>query len=138
MIEGQSIGVANWTSDISGVDGFLGLGPVNLTTGTSSTALEVPTVMDNLYSQGTISQEVLGVFFSPVSESDCNGTLTFGGYDNSVITGPVNYVPLTTTFPASEFWGIDQSISYGNNTILSLTSGIVDTGTTLILIATGG
>lgn len=46
--------------------------------------------------------------------------------------------PLTTTSPASEFWGIDQSITYGssNTPILSQTAGIVDTGTTLILMAT--
>lgn len=46
--------------------------------------------------------------------------------------------PLTTTAPASEFWGIDQSITYGssNTPILAQTAGIVDTGTTLILMAT--
>ena len=46
--------------------------------------------------------------------------------------------PLTTTSPASEFWGIDQSITYGssNTPILDKTAGIVDTGTTLILMAT--
>ncbi|KAI9441955.1 hypothetical protein BJY52DRAFT_1229332 [Lactarius psammicola] len=38
---------------------------------------------------------------------------------------------------AVSFWGIDQSIRYGpSTTILSTTAGIVDTGTTLILIAT--
>ncbi|KAH0829210.1 acid protease [Lanmaoa asiatica] len=136
VIHQQSIGVANWTAGISGFDGILGLGPVDLTVGTVSNALAVPTVMDNLYSQGTISQEILGVFFSPTSESHGNGELMFGGYDSSVIISSVNYVPLTTTFPASEFWGIDQSISYGGTTILSSTAGIVDTGTTLILIAT--
>lgn len=139
MIHQQSIGVANWTVGINGFDGILGLGPVDLTMGTTSNTFEVPTVMDNLYNQRTISQEVLGIFFSPDSESDHNGNgeLTFGGYDNSVITSSVNYVPLTTTFPASEFWGIEQSISYDNVTVLSSTAGIVDTGTTLILIATG-
>ena len=46
--------------------------------------------------------------------------------------------PITRTSPASEFWGIDQSIRYGTSTsILSNTAGIVDTGTTLILISTG-
>lgn len=42
---------------------------------------------------------------------------------------------MTRTSPASEYWGIDQSISYGSSTILSSTAGIVDTGTTLVLIA---
>ena len=53
-------------------------------------------------------------------------------------TDPVNYVPLAMTLPASQFLGIDQSTSCGNDTMLSSTSGIIDTGTTLILIATGG
>ena len=40
------------------------------------------------------------------------------------------------TSPASEFWGINESITYGTSTsILSTTAGIVDTGTTLVLIA---
>ena len=133
MIHQQSIGVADWTAGIDGFDGILGLGPVDRTMSTVSNALEVPIVMDNLYIRRTISQELLGVFF-PTSESKENGELMFGGYDSSVTTSSVNYVPLTTRYPASEF---DQSISYGGTTILSSTAGIVDTGTTLILIATG-
>ena len=48
----------------------------------------------------------------------------------------VIYSPITSTFPASEFVGIDQTIAFGNQTILT-SSGIVDTGTTLLLIASG-
>ena len=45
--------------------------------------------------------------------------------------------PLTGTSPASNYWGINQSITYGSSgtTILDSTAGIVDTGTTLVLIA---
>jgi Eukaryotic aspartyl protease len=59
--------------------------------------------------------------------------------DHNRIVGDVKYVPITGTSPASRYWGVDQSITYGSNgqTILNLTAGIVDTGTTLILIATG-
>ena len=35
---------------------------------------------------------------------------------------------ITTTSPASEFWGINESILYSTETILSTTAGIVDTG----------
>ena len=48
--------------------------------------------------------------------------------------------PITTTSPASTFVGIDQSITYGSptgTTILGATAGIVDTGTTLVLLASG-
>ncbi|KAG8221352.1 acid protease [Butyriboletus roseoflavus] len=137
VIDQQSIGVASTSSNIGDqIDGILGVGPVDLTIGTVSNTHTVPTVTDNLCAQGTISEEVLGVYFVPASSTLSNGMLTFGGYDSTVITGSINYVPLTSTSPASGYWGIDQSIAYGGNTILSLTAGIVDTGTTLILMAT--
>jgi hypothetical protein len=44
---------------------------------------------------------------------------------------------VTIAYPASDYWGIDQSISYGSTPILSTTAGIFDSGTTLILIASG-
>ncbi|TFY59350.1 hypothetical protein EVJ58_g5833 [Rhodofomes roseus] len=136
-ITGQSIGVASSAQGFSGVDGILGVGPVALTQGTLQSSDDtIPTVTDNLLSQGTISTEVLAVSFEPAtSESDANGELTFGGTDSSKFTGSINYVPITSTSPASEYWGIDQSISYGSKSILSSTAGIVDTGTTLVLIA---
>lgn len=138
VIKQQSIGVAHTSSGFNGLDGIIGLGPVDLTAGSVSNTITVPTVSDNLYSQGTISEEVLGIYFVPSAQSSSNGELTFGGYDNSVTTSSVNYVSLTATYPASQFWGIDQSIQYGSDIILSETAGIVDTGTTLILIASGG
>ena len=47
--------------------------------------------------------------------------------------------PITSTSPASAYVGIDQSITYGSSgtTILSSTAGITDTGTTLVLLASG-
>jgi hypothetical protein len=140
IIEQQSIGVAEYgtSAGLAGIfDGILGLGPIDLTENSVSNTNQVPTVMDNLYAQKTISSEVLGVFFSPASSGDGSGELTFGGYDASKITGDVNYVPITTTSPSSEFWGVDLSISYGNTVILAKTAGIVDTGTPMIPIATG-
>ncbi|KAI6115954.1 acid protease [Pisolithus sp. B1] len=136
-INQQSIGVATQSQGLigTGIDGIIGLGPADLTRGTVSNTNTVPTVVDNLYSQGAVSSAVLGVYFIPASNSN-SGELTFGGYDASVISGTVNYVPITSTYPSNLYWGIDQSITYGGNTILSNTAGIVDTGTTLILIAT--
>ncbi|KAG1842520.1 acid protease [Suillus subalutaceus] len=138
VIVNQSIGVASASaaSNLRGLDGMLGLGPVGLTQGIISNTDEVATVMDNLYAQKTISSEVLGVFFAPASSDDSSGELTFGGYDTSKITGDISYVSITSTSPANSYWGIDQSISYGSTSILDETAGIVDTGTTLILIAT--
>jgi len=135
----QSIGVANKSTGFDGVDGIVGIGPVDLTSGTLSPSSSelVPTVTDNLHSQGTIPADIVSVSFEPTTTSDnTNGVLTFGGVDESKFIGPIFFTPITTTSPASTFWGIDQSIHYGTKTILSTTAGIVDTGTTLILIAT--
>ncbi|KAL5518792.1 hypothetical protein ACEPAH_475 [Sanghuangporus vaninii] len=135
----QSIGVASTSQGFDGVDGILGIGPVDLTVDTLSpdTRSTIPTVTDNLFSQGTISANLIGVSFEPTTqEISNNGELTFGGTDTSKFTGSIAFSPITSTSPASEFWGINQSIRYGSSTtILSSTAGIVDTGTTLVLIA---
>ncbi|KAF7436454.1 hypothetical protein PC9H_003287 [Pleurotus ostreatus] len=139
VIPNQSIGVASRSTGFDGVDGILGIGPVDLTQGTLSPATNtlIPTVTDNLFSQGTITQNLLGISYNPTTVLDTvNGEITWGGTDSSKFTGSIGFAPITTTFPASEFWGINQSIRYGASTsILSSTAGIVDTGTTLVLIA---
>ncbi|KAG1790292.1 acid protease [Suillus plorans] len=138
VIQNQGIGVASYAQGFEGVDGILGVGPVDLTQGTVSNTTDVPTVTDNLYAQGTISSDSLGISYEPSSTANVsNGELTFGGTDSTKYTGTLNTVPLTTTSPASAYWGIDQSVSYGTDqTILNTTAGIVDTGTTLLLLAT--
>ena len=96
MIKNQPIGVANSARNFLGFDGILGLGPVNLPTthSVNNTATVVPAVMDNLYSQETISEKVLGIYFVPFAEPNSTGKLAFGGYDSSSITSSVKYVPL--------------------------------------------
>nr|POE59383.1 polyporopepsin [Quercus suber] len=139
-VASQSIGAATRSSGFSGVDGILGVGPVGLTQGTVSNANTVPTFLDNLYSQGSISTEVLGVSFRPESGSDTNdnnGELTLGGTDASKYTGGITYFPKLTSGSAAPYWGISiASFTYGSTTLASSASGIVDTGTTLIYIPT--
>jgi len=139
VIKNQSIGDALSSASFEGVDGIIGVGPVDLTQRTLSpdTQATIPTVMDNAYSQGLISQEVLGVSFAPANSNDSiNGKLTFGGVDQSLYVGDISYAPVTDTFPASHFWGVNVTASYGLKSIIpSSHSGIVDTGTTLIYIA---
>ncbi|PBK76648.1 aspartic peptidase A1 [Armillaria solidipes] len=139
IVKSQSIGVATVADCLSGFDGILGIGPIDLTEGTLSPATStlIPTVTDNLFSQGSITNHAVGVYFAPTTQEEVvNGEISWGGPDNSKIIGSIGYAPITTTFPASEFWGIDESITYGTSTtILSSTAGIVDTGTTLTLIA---
>lgn len=140
VITNQSIGVASTATGFSDVDGILGIGPVDLTSNTVSNTDTVPTVTDNLFSQGTIPIEAIGIFYEPTTSANdgtMTGALDFGGEDSSKTTGEINYVPITSTTPASQYWGIDQSITYGDSTsLLDTTAGIVDTGTTLLMIAT--
>ncbi|KAI0822360.1 acid protease [Trametes gibbosa] len=138
-INGQSIGVATESEGFDGVDGILGIGPNGLTVGTLSpdTRSTINTVTDNLFAQGKIAEDQVSVSFEPTNNPEVvNGELTFGGTDSSKFVGAINFAPLTRTSPASEFFGINQAIKLGSTSILSNTAGIVDTGTTLTLIAT--
>ncbi|KAI9068654.1 aspartic peptidase A1 [Trametes sanguinea] len=140
-IVNQSIGVADTSDGFDGVDGILGIGPTGLTLGTLSpdALAEIPTVTDSLASQGDISSDSIGISFEPTDSPEVvNGELTFGGTDPHKFTGSITYTPVTSIPPASQYFGIAQGIRYGSPTgtaILSSTVGIVDTGTTLTLIA---
>lgn len=92
-----------------------------------------------LYSSHVINSCAIGVYFAPVSNSTTDGNsaqgeLSWGSPDTSKTIGAMSYVPVTKTYPASQYWGIDQTVLYGGAAILKDGSGIVDTGTTLILL----
>ncbi|KAL0069104.1 hypothetical protein AAF712_003790 [Marasmius tenuissimus] len=136
----QSIGVAQETHGFGndGIDGILGIGPVGLTRGTVEGMPSVPTITDNLLKQNIITQESIGIFYAPTpadSKDLANGEMTFGGVDESKITTPMKYVPITKTSLANKYWGIDQTIKYNGEVIMNNCAGIVDTGTTLIMLA---
>jgi len=140
-IMNQSIGVASATVGFrDGIDGILGIGPVNLTLGTlfSSRSTPIPTITDNLFRLNLIPYPLLSISFEPPTAlGDVNGEITWGGTDESKFIGEITYVPITKTSPSNRFWGIDQSIKYGTSTnLLSNTAGVVDSGTTFILLAT--
>lgn len=138
-VPGQGVAAATASSGFSGVDGILGIGPTDLTEGTivGSPTESIPTVTDNAFALGLINERAVGVFFAPTQSGGNPGELTFGGADASKFAAPLTYVPITTTSPANQYVGIDQTIAYGSarSQILPLTAGIVDTGTTLLLIA---
>ncbi|KAF8815052.1 aspartic peptidase A1 [Phlegmacium glaucopus] len=144
VISEQSIGVASSVSasNLKGIDGFLGIGPVHLSLGTLSpdTQANIPTVTDNLFVTGKITSNEVAISFVPstsTSGNEINGELTWGGTDSKKFTGSITFAPITGTSPANQYWGIDLSIRYGDaTTILSTTAGIIDTGTTLIVLAT--
>ncbi|KAI1796356.1 acid protease [Ganoderma leucocontextum] len=138
-VQNQGVAIANQTTGFpGGVDGILGIGPAGLSRGTVSDFQLVPTVFDNAFEQDQMTAEVVGFAFAPASQvSTPNGLLTFGGTDSSQFTGNVQFASITGTSPASNYLGFDASVTYGSDTpILKQTSGIVDTGTTLVLLAT--
>ncbi|KAF8495710.1 aspartic peptidase domain-containing protein [Russula emetica] len=143
IISRQSIGVASNTSATGffPFDGILGIGPRDLTLNTTfpDNSSIIPTVTDNLVQQGTIKQNVVAVSFEPANSTadiNLNGELTFGGTNPANYIGNITYHNLTTTAPASQYFGVDASFQYNNETILNTSAGIVDTGTTLILLNT--
>lgn len=50
-------------------------------------------VTDNLFSQGTISENLVAVSFAPTTTDESeNGEVTFGGTDSSKFTGSISFV----------------------------------------------
>ncbi|KAF8526358.1 aspartic peptidase domain-containing protein [Gautieria morchelliformis] len=135
VIQSQSIGVASRSRGFAGVDGILGIGPTDLTEGTLFPAFtaQIPTVTDNLFSQGTIDSYEIGFSFEPItSEFETNGEIIFGGTDASKFTGSISFTPVASTSPASTYWGIDQSVTYQEATgaVLDNTTGLLRLTTT--------
>ncbi|KAJ7830267.1 aspartic peptidase domain-containing protein [Mycena leptocephala] len=86
---------------------------------------------------GLIKNECIGIYYEPTTTANAQtGSLSFGGPDSTKCTGEINYVPITKTSPACEYWGYDQSISYGGKEIMATSACIADTGTTLIMVPT--
>lgn len=96
VLTNQSIGDALSYADFPGVDGIVGVGPVDLTRGTLSpdTDATIPTVMNNLVSQRLVEDQVLGVYFAPATSYS----------DTSEYSMPN---PLFTIEPETRRWCID-------------------------------
>ncbi|KAG2098281.1 acid protease [Suillus discolor] len=140
VITNQSIGDALKFASFDGVDGIIGVGPVDLTQGKlfPDTGALTPTIMDNALKQGLIKQQIVGISFAPATTSnDTNGAITYGGIDPAFYTGDITYTPITKTSRSSLYWGINVTeATYGTHTVIpQSTAGIVDSGTTLVLIA---
>ena len=75
---------------------------------------------------------MVGIYFQPsTSDSVMAGSLTFGGYDKTKITGPLSWIPVTESSPADLYWGFDMTAGTaapGDKTLMGLSSGILDTG----------
>ncbi|KAG2357767.1 hypothetical protein BDR07DRAFT_1490289 [Suillus spraguei] len=137
-IPNYDLAVASTWSNIR-YDGILGLGPQDSTFDslTDSPNDRYPTFTDCLVNAGVIDHNIVGIFFRPTTGNPYTdvGELSFGDIDYTKITGNVVYTPITDASASAEFWGIDQSITYGHRSILYETAGIIDTGARYIYIA---
>ncbi|KDN33612.1 hypothetical protein RSAG8_13296, partial [Rhizoctonia solani AG-8 WAC10335] len=95
--------------------------------------------MDALFAQKKIQRNVFGLSFAPItSPGIVNGRLSLGGTDPKKYTGKLNWVGIKNKQPWNDYWGFEQTIKYGKQTIQPSSVGIVDSGTTLIYITPGG
>ncbi|BFZ56362.1 hypothetical protein PYCC9005_003408 [Savitreella phatthalungensis] len=131
-IQAQSLDVAHVVSPnlmSNPMDGILGLGFRSLSTQNAATPV------DNMVAQKIIPKGVFGLQFVKDNQwqnSGGGGQWTFGGYDSSVVSGPLTNVPLR--YP--QYWQVNMdSVSVG--TAGSWTPSqpvIIDSGTTLIML----
>jgi len=89
--------------------------------------------MDNAIAAGVLSQPVVSVFLA--SErlfKGLGGQYLFGGIDSTKYTGSLTYVPVTV----EGYWQIlVQDASFNGVSLGQTSQGIVDTGTTLIIVS---
>jgi len=126
----QTIGLATKESSQFGSspeDGLFGLG-----FDTIESVSGVKTFMDNAIAGGVLAQPVVSVFLP--SERLFNGEggqYIFGGIDSSKYTGELTYVPVSQ----EGYWQIAiDDAGYNGQSLGQSSQGIVDTGTTLIIV----
>ncbi|KAI1315952.1 hypothetical protein EDD11_010590 [Mortierella claussenii] len=126
----QTIGLATQESSQFGsspADGLFGLGFNSI-----ESVSGVKTFLDNAIAAGALAQPVVSVFLP--SERVFNGQggqYLFGGIDNSKYTGSLTYIPVTQ----EGYWQIAiDDAGYNGQSLGQSSQGIVDTGTTLIIV----
>jgi len=124
-VSSQTIGSEGWMEGftlISPIDGIFGLGPSGSNYVEVSGHNTTPTFVENLVSEGAISKAVFGIYVSPLSDGgvpEGTGEITFGGVDESKISGDITWLPQNEPynfhweFNATSFsWG-DQVLATG-------------------------
>ncbi|KAF9904531.1 1,3-beta-glucanosyltransferase [Linnemannia zychae] len=126
----QTIGLATAESSQFGSspdDGLFGLG-----FNTIESVRGVKTFLDNAIAANLLAQPVVSVFLP--SERLFNGKggeYLFGGIDESKYTGSLTYVPVTR----KAYWQVAiEDMFYNGQSLGQAAEGIIDTGTTLVII----
>lgn len=127
----QTIGLATKESTQFGSspqDGLFGLG-----FNTIESVSGVKTFMDNAIAAGLLSQPVISVFLPSVRRNGgVGGEYLFGGIDSSKYSGSLTYVPVTK----QGYWQVlIQDASYNGASLGQTSQGIIDTGTTLVIVS---
>ncbi|KAF9106182.1 Type I transmembrane sorting receptor, partial [Mortierella sp. GBA35] len=108
-------------------DGLFGLG-----FNTIESVSGVKTFLDNAIAAGALAQPVVSVFLP--SERLFNGQggeYLFWGIDTTKFTGSLSYVPVTQ----KGYWQVlIQDASYNGVSLGQTSQGIIDTGTTLVIV----
>lgn len=108
------------------IDGLMGLGFNTITTVSG-----VKTPVDNLISQGLITSPVFGVWLGKAKENG-GGEYLFGGSNPDHYNGTLTTVPIDNS---QGWWTITvDSLKAGGASVSGSFDGILDTGTTLLLL----
>ncbi|KAG0053850.1 hypothetical protein BGZ83_000324 [Gryganskiella cystojenkinii] len=127
----QTIGLATQESDQFGSgpsDGLFGLG-----FDTIESVSGVKTFLDNAIAAGVLDKPVVSVFLPSVRRNGgTGGEYLFGGIDTSKFTGELTYVPVSQ----QGYWQVAiDGVSAGGQDLGQSSQGIVDTGTTLVIVS---
>ncbi|KAF9574924.1 hypothetical protein EC968_004925 [Mortierella alpina] len=128
----QTIGLATAESAQfarSPEDGLFGLG-----FNTIESVSGVKTFLDNAIAAGALSQPVVSVFLPSYRRNGgVGGEYLFGSIDSTKYTGDLTYINVSDR----GYWQIPMDdITYNGKSLGQASEGIVDTGTTLVIIST--
>ncbi|KAF9434137.1 hypothetical protein BGZ76_008510 [Entomortierella beljakovae] len=128
----QTIGLATSESDqfaTSPEDGVFGLG-----FNTIESVRGVKTFLDNAIASGVIAQPVVSVFLPSYRRNGgVGGQYLFGGIDSSKYSGELTYIKVSR----QGYWQIPiDDVSYNGQSLGKASEGIIDTGTSLVIIGT--
>ncbi|KFH63283.1 hypothetical protein MVEG_10693 [Podila verticillata NRRL 6337] len=126
----QTIGLATKESSQFGSspeDGLFGLG-----FNTIESVSGVKTFLDNAIAAGVLAQPVVSAFLPSVRRNGgVGGEYLFGAIDSTKYTGSLTYVPVTK----KGYWQVlVQDAAYNGQSLGQTSQGIVDTGTTLVIV----
>lgn len=111
------------------IDGIMGLSAQD------ESPNSFPGVMTTLYRQSLISQDVFAINLGRASDTQDQGSITFGGLDSSKYTGDITYTKILSD---SVLWTLPLGNAIVNSNVLQLNgsrSAVVDTGTTLLVMS---